>query len=148
MTPEQLDLIASSAAAATRERRGFGAAFYGRLFELAPEVRTLFPDDIDEQGDKLVDELAFLTRAATDLDSFVDRARDLGRRHDGYGVEESHYALVRQALLDALARVCVGDDTGAGCRNHRLVAARRVLRQDAQRCAGNPFAQRAHYRHY
>ena len=109
MTPEQLDLIASSAAAATRDRRGFGASVYGRLFELAPQGRTLFPDDIDEQSDKLVDELAFLTRAATDLDSFVDRARDLGRRHDGYGVEESHYALVRQALLDALAGAC-GDE--------------------------------------
>ncbi len=106
MTPEQLDLIAGSAAAATVDPQAFGAAFYGRLFELAPEVRTLFPADLDEQSDKLVDELAFLTSAATDLDHFVDRARDLGRRHDGYGAEQGHYAVVREALLAALAHSC------------------------------------------
>ena len=40
---------------------------------------------------------------------FLDELLDLGRRHDGYGVEESHYALVRQALIDALATAC-GDE--------------------------------------
>ena len=106
MTPEQLDLIATSAATATADPAAFGAAFYDRLFQLAPDVRALFPTDMAEQSDKLVDELAFLTRAATDLDHFVERARDLGRRHDGYGAERAHYGVVREALVAALAQSC------------------------------------------
>ncbi len=106
MTPDQLDLIAESSASATADPSTFASSFYGRLFELAPNLRSLFPEDMTELGDKLVDELVFLTRAATDLDNFVERARDLGRRHDSYGVEAEHYGHVRVALVEALAAAC------------------------------------------
>lgn len=109
MTPEQLELISHSAEQATAEPRAFAARFYGHLFEIAPDVRPLFPDDMTEQGEKLVDELVFLTNAATDLDSFVERARDLGRRHDTYGAEAGHYGFVREALLQGL-RTTLGED--------------------------------------
>lgn len=106
MTPEQLELVGDSAAVATADPTSFAVRFYQQLFEVAPEVRSLFPSDMTEQGDKLVDELSFLIRAATDLDSFLDRARDLGRRHVDYGVEPAHYEVLGTALIDTLAAVC------------------------------------------
>lgn len=106
MTPDQLALVAESAAAATADPREFATRFYQQLFEVAPAVRPLFPSDMTEQGDKLVDELGFLIGAATDLDRFLDRARDLGRRHVDYGVVPAHYEVLKTVLIDTLAGTC------------------------------------------
>ena len=113
MTPDQLELISQSAGVATADPATFSASFYGHLFEIAPEVRPLFPEDMTELGEKLVDELVFLTNAATDLDNFVERARDLGRRHDSYGAEAGHYGSVRIALLHGLRSALADEWTTA-----------------------------------
>ena len=112
MTPDQLALISRSAAAVAEQPRPFAEIFYGHLFTLAPEVRSLFPDNMEELFIKLVDELSFLGGAAGDLDSFVTRARDLGRRHHGYGVTVDHFGPVEEALLHALeVRLTAGEET-------------------------------------
>ena len=50
MTPEQIKLVQDSFAK-VRPIAGTAAdLFYGRLFEIAPQVRPLFPDDMAEQG--------------------------------------------------------------------------------------------------
>jgi hemoglobin-like flavoprotein len=64
---------------------------------------------MEAQRGKLVAELEFLIDAATssgstgDLTPFVDRARELGRRHVDYGVAGRDYAYVGQALVTAVA---------------------------------------------
>ena len=45
--------------------------FYGRLFELDPELRPLFKGDMAKQGDKLMTTLAIAVRGLTNLDSIV-----------------------------------------------------------------------------
>jgi hemoglobin-like flavoprotein len=109
MTPEQLDIVSRSASQACADRRGFATRFYDHLFASAPAVRPLFPDDMSGQYDKLVDEVAFLAGAATDLDSFLGRAKELGRRHHGYGATADHFGPVEEALLVALGQ-SIGDD--------------------------------------
>lgn len=108
MTPDEIDLILADGALVRADADGFASSFYDTLFEIAPATRQLFPDDMTSQRGKLVDELAFLIEAVTPspdgatIETFLDRAHDLGRRHVEYGVQGSHYAPVRTALLAAL----------------------------------------------
>src|SRR5437870_1870945 len=55
MTPAQIDLIRSSFDALWPLRRKLAERFYGRFFELAPDTRRLFSDDMERQQLKLMD---------------------------------------------------------------------------------------------
>ena len=109
MNQEQIALIQDS----FEKVRGLGEAvadiFYGRLFELAPEVRSLFPQDIKPQGRKLLTMLATVVNSLDDLESIVPAVEDLGRRHVGYDAKPEHYDVVGQALLWTLGQG-LGDD--------------------------------------
>ncbi|WCS25767.1 methyl-accepting chemotaxis protein [Methylobacterium sp. NMS14P] len=73
--------------------------FYGRLFDIAPQIRALFPDDLAAQKRKLV---AMLALAVSNLDkpeALVATVRDLGDRHVGYGALQAHYEPVGAALV-------------------------------------------------
>lgn len=106
MTPEELKLVEEAALVVKDCPDRFGSTFYTTLFEISPATRALFPDDLTAQRGKLVEELTFLIDTARDLDTFVDRARELGRRHAEYGVQNSDYELVGIALTAAL-RECM-----------------------------------------
>ena len=138
MTPEELDLIAADGDVVRVCPDEFARSFYATLFELAPETRELFPDDLAAQRGKLVNELMFLVETATDreglgLDGFLARARDLGKRHAGYGVTNRDYAPVGAALVAAL-RTCVpdwdADHDAAWAKLYRLIAD--VMREGAE----------------
>jgi nitric oxide dioxygenase len=105
MTPEQLDLIRTMTRTVEAEAERFSTLFYERLFALAPETRPMFPDDMTIQRGKLSGELIFLADAAGDLPAFIERARELGWRHQTYGVQAQHYDTVRSALLGSLSEV-------------------------------------------
>jgi hypothetical protein len=53
MTPAQIGLIQQSFSKVAPISKQAAALFYGRLFEIAPEVKPLFRGDMDEQGRKL-----------------------------------------------------------------------------------------------
>jgi hemoglobin-like flavoprotein len=110
MTPEQIAAVERTYA----EVAGRGALserFYAHLFELDPSVRPLFTTDPAVQRAKFEDELGEIVRSITNLDDFVARVVDLGRRHVAYGVRTSHYGTVGTALLDALADTLGNDFT-------------------------------------
>ena len=73
--------------------------FYGRLFELAPEVRPLFKREIGLQAKKLSEMLAWVIAHLDQPDELVTELRKLGARHGGYGVEINQYAPVGSALI-------------------------------------------------
>lgn len=73
--------------------------FYGRLFEIAPEVKPLFKTDLKAQGVKLMKMLGTVVNKLEDLDEIVPAAAALAQRHVGYGVKPEHYAPVGAALL-------------------------------------------------
>ena len=78
--------------------------FYGRLFELAPQVRGLFKIEIREQARKLLD---MLTSVVDTLDRFEElrpTLAELGQRHAGYGVHPAHYQVLANALLWAFGQ--------------------------------------------
>lgn len=73
--------------------------FYGKLFELDPELKPLFKGDMTEQGEKLMKMIGIAVRGLTNLDSIVPAVQNLGARHVGYGVKDEHYDTVAAALL-------------------------------------------------
>lgn len=99
MSPEQVRLVQDSFAKVRPIAETAADLFYGRLFETAPQVRALFPEDMREQKKKL---MAMLGLAVTNLDrpeTVAPAVRELGRRHVAYGTVEAHYAPVGAALL-------------------------------------------------
>jgi hemoglobin-like flavoprotein len=73
--------------------------FYQRLFELDPSLRQMFRGDMAEQRKKLMQMITAAVKGLDHLDRLVPVVQDLGRRHTGYGVRESHYETVGAALL-------------------------------------------------
>ena len=104
MTPEQIKLVKDSFALVAPIAPQAAALFYGRLFEIAPEVRPLFKGDIEEQGRKLMQVIATAVGALDRLDTIVPTVQDLGRRHATYGVSDAHYDKVAEALLWTLGQ--------------------------------------------
>jgi nitric oxide dioxygenase len=78
--------------------------FYGRLFEIAPETRTLFKIDIREQSKKLVETLRTTIEALDRFEELMPVLAELGRKHVGYGVQPHQYEQLRSALLWALGQ--------------------------------------------
>jgi hemoglobin-like flavoprotein len=102
MSPDQVKLVQDSFAKVQPIALQATELFYGRLFEIAPEVRALFPADMAKQKEKL---MAILSTAVTNLhqiEKIVPAVQELGRRHAGYGVQNAHYASVGEALIWAL----------------------------------------------
>ena len=62
--------------------------FYGKLFELEPTLRELFPEDLTEQKRKLMTTLKVAVSSLDKPDALVPVVQDLGRRHNGYGVKD------------------------------------------------------------
>ncbi|CAL76296.1 putative nitric oxide dioxygenase (NOD); flavohemoprotein [Bradyrhizobium sp. ORS 278] len=73
--------------------------FYDRLFEVAPQVRAMFPADLTEQRKKLMATLAVVVNGLTDLPAILPAASALAKRHVGYGAKPEHYPVVGAALL-------------------------------------------------
>ena len=52
MTPNQIALVQTSFARVAPIAATAADLFYGRLFEVAPQVRSLFPEDLRERAGK------------------------------------------------------------------------------------------------
>jgi len=102
MTPQQIALVQSSFKSVASIASKAADLFYGRLFEIAPEVRPLFPADLSGQKVKLIGMLATAVNNLHQLNVILPAVRDLGGRHRSYGVTPEHYAPVGAALLWAL----------------------------------------------
>ena len=104
MTPAQVELVQDSFVKVAPIAEQAAALFYGRLFEIAPEVRSLFDGDMTEQGRKLMATLAVVVNGLASLDAILPAASALAKRHVAYGVTPGHYAPVGEALLWTLER--------------------------------------------
>jgi hemoglobin-like flavoprotein len=104
MTQRQIELVENSWDFILINTHDMGLIFYNKLFELNPDLRRLFKEDIKSQSQKLV---AMITFAVHKLHNFQQIALDveaLGRRHGKYNVDANHYATVAEALLWTLKK--------------------------------------------
>lgn len=104
MTPNQIKLIQASYAEIAPLAGTFADLFYDRLFEIAPQVRTMFPAALGEQKKKLMAMLGTVVAGLSHLETLVPAVQSLGRSHAGYGVNARHYASVGSSLLWTLEK--------------------------------------------
>jgi len=76
--------------------------FYGRLFEIAPDVRPLFRRDMDEQQRKFMSTLAVIVGSLDDSIKLATLTERLAAQHSDYGVRPAHYEIAGEALLWSL----------------------------------------------
>ena len=99
MTPEQVAMVQDSFKKVVPIAGTAADLFYDRLFEIAPEVRPLFPDDMKEQKMKLISMLATAVTNLHQAENIIPAVEPLGKRHAEYGVTAAHYEPVGAALL-------------------------------------------------
>jgi hemoglobin-like flavoprotein len=99
MTPEQIDLVRKSFDALWPFRQKLAAQFYGRFFELVPDARRLFTNDMDKQQLKLMDAIAAIVGALDQREMFQSIISHTGRKHAEFGVREADFVAFGDALL-------------------------------------------------
>lgn len=109
MTPHQIKLVQNSFAQVAPISTIAADLFYGRLFEIAPSVRRMFPQDMVQQKMKLMTMLGVVVNGLTKIDALLPAVRALGKRHAGYDVHPEHFAPVGAALIWTLEQG-LGDD--------------------------------------
>jgi len=113
MTPDQIDLIQSAFAKVAPIADVAADLFYGRLFEIAPEVKPLFRGDMRELGRKLMTTLGVVVTGLKDLEAILPAAKALAVRHVAYGVAAADYKPVGEALIWTLDKGLGEDFTPA-----------------------------------
>lgn len=93
----------------------FFHVFYDRLFDVHPEVKPLFQNDIIKQGHKLVEMISLCINLMDKSDNaVVVILTALVKRHHGLGVTAGQYNFVVETILYAL-ETTLGDE----CMNQR-----------------------------
>ena len=109
MDSEQIALVRLSFAKVTGRELEAGRIFYQRLFELAPETRALFGNDMDAQAQKVMHMFGIAVGMLNDRQALMIVLESLGRRHSRYGAREEHFDKVGEAMIWTLEKIC-GDD--------------------------------------
>src|SRR5277367_93351 len=104
MTPDQAKLVQQSFSKVAPISDQAAILFYDRLFEVAPQVKSMFPADMSEQRKKLMATLAVVVGGLGNLTSILPAASALAKRHVAYGAKPEHYPVVGAALLWTLEK--------------------------------------------
>jgi hemoglobin-like flavoprotein len=102
MTPQQINLVQSTWSSVVPIQDAAAEIFYDRLFTADPSLRALFNGDMKEQKKKLMTMIGTVVNGLPRLEQIVPAIQQLGRRHNGYGVQPAHYGTVGAALLGTL----------------------------------------------
>jgi hemoglobin-like flavoprotein len=76
--------------------------FYRRFFELAPDARRLFADDMERQHLKLMDMIAAIVGSLDERELFQSIIVNVGRQHARFGVNAAHFDAFGEALIWSL----------------------------------------------
>jgi NAD(P)H-flavin reductase/hemoglobin-like flavoprotein len=79
-------------------------AFYATLFSIAPELRELFPLNMQVQRSRFLRALVHIVQMVDRPDELVPFLRQLGRDHRKFGVASAHYEPLGMALLSAIKK--------------------------------------------
>lgn len=99
MTPEQVVLVKNSWTLVIPIADQAAEMFYAKLFELDPELKSLFNGDMQEQGRKLMNMINTAVNSLDRVEAIMPAVEQLGERHAGYGVKDKDYDTVGAALL-------------------------------------------------
>jgi NAD(P)H-flavin reductase/hemoglobin-like flavoprotein len=111
--------------------------FYGVLFSMAPEMRSLFPIDMSTQRARLGRALRHVINSLDDADPQPFLAQ-LGRDHRKFGIADAHYDVFGRALL-----IAVSESAGAMWTPEVAVAWQRTYAEFADVMRGAARAETA-----
>lgn len=105
MTQEQVKLVKQS----WKLFRNIDAAvvgdlFYSKLFADHPSLKKMFPKDMSQQYNKLIDMITIIVIRLDQLDLLTGDIAAMAQRHTGYGVKPAHYTAVGESLLWTLEK--------------------------------------------
>jgi len=116
ITNEQVELVQSSFAGLLPIADAVGEMLYSRIFELAPQARVLFNEDIRPQVKRTMAAVKVAVDGLGRLDEVAPFLVRLGARHVRYGVQPEHFTVVGEALLWTLEQG-LGDSFTPDLRN-------------------------------
>ena len=99
MTPIQVNLVQTTFSKIEANADSFAQLFYSRLFDLNPDLRRLFKEDIQDQQRKLMAVITTAVSGLTDIDKLVPVVQNLGVQHASFGVAHDDYNTVGLALI-------------------------------------------------
>ena len=100
LTEQELALVQGSFQKVMRMVVKVTQLFYARLFEIDPSTKPLFAHvNMPNQGLILMKTLSTAVSSLDNMAILVPLLEDLGKQHITYGVIESQYASVGEALL-------------------------------------------------
>ena len=81
MTDRNILIIKNSWSHLIRQSDEAGSLFYDRLFELDPELKAMFPSDIEAQAKKLMDMITFMVTNLQSMSGIKQDIESLAVRH-------------------------------------------------------------------
>lgn len=103
MTERQMLLVKESWQLVLDNQQEVASAFYEKLFQLNPDLRSMFTKDMRHQGLKLMAMLTMVVQSLPDFDDIQDELKVLSKLHaQVYEVTPEDYDTVGQALLITL----------------------------------------------
>lgn len=104
MTTRQKQLIRETYVYIARREYSTGEMFYERLFEIAPELRPLFPGEMKEMRLRFIQTIGGVVAGLETRAAIAPGIVQLGKRHVGYGVQPEHYAVFGAAFIWAIGQ--------------------------------------------
>lgn len=98
----QIDILRATPLVMREDSEATAAFFYETLFELSPELRSLFTGRHSDQARKFAATLVVAINSLGDWEALAPVVEALARRHLAYGVMPDHYQKVGIALISTL----------------------------------------------
>jgi len=76
--------------------------FYDRLFQIAPELRSLFRSDMTGQGMRFIRTLRVIVQHLDEPEALHSYVQLLAQGHAAYGVKPEHFHPMGQALISTM----------------------------------------------
>ena len=86
-----------------------GEIMYLRLFEMEPSLKPLFKGDLKRQGEMLFIAIGLAIQNIDNPARMAEAVAELGKRHQGYGVQAGYFNIFGAALMWSLGQV-IGPD--------------------------------------
>lgn len=103
LTTAQIDLIRDSFERLQPHVETASALFYGRLFEISPEMRVMFRTDVADQGMRFMSTLGVILQILDDPEALGPYLERLAHGHAAYGVNPGHFRPMGQALIQTMS---------------------------------------------
>ncbi|MCH8167941.1 MAG: hemin receptor [Proteobacteria bacterium] len=102
LTTAQIGLIRDSFHRLQPDVETASELLYQRLFEIAPELRSMFRSDMAGQGMQFMSTLGLILRHLDDPRALRPHLEHLAQGHAAFGVKPEHFRPMGQALIWAM----------------------------------------------